>query len=415
VKVRSDTLPFGAGTSLFIGSLSELPNSFKGSAMMMASQRIVGTIVHIPQYSAVRNRPLSNMAGAGTGIMRLPTVLKSTFNTTSVFAIQNTAAFAIDLHIKIYNIANPSTPISSFNRCNSLAGTSAYFDMGSTSSVPGLPTTLNGSAIIEATKNGAASCPIQTGDPKVYAPIVAEVLELSTTGTSAKSYEGVGQGATKLYMPSAMCNAFSGQNTAYAVQNIDIAGLATVVTVTYSSGAVATATIQPGAKHSFLGCDVDHYPSNPAPLAPWSGAATIESTRDIAAIGKAYKPTDANFQTAFLGERQGSHKLALPYVRYASDGQYTYPNNRQRTFIAIQNVGASTATDVVVKYLNKNGVVVGAHMIGSIAPNQKANSKLEWRSRVGWSSHCRRGRDVGGGGACDYVGNHHQRSGRRLQ
>jgi hypothetical protein len=350
----------GAGSSLHMGNLgNSLPSGFAGSIVMLSNRRLVGVLVQIPQNSAAKNRPMSNIPGAGMAQVRLPTVLKNTFNSTSVFAIQNTASFNIDLVVKIYNASPPSTtPTTTLMRCNVAAGSASFVNMGT---VPGLPASFNGSAIVEGYKSDG-SCPGSHGP--LVAPIVGTVLELATNGTGAKSYEGIGVGALKLFMPTALCDAFGNQRTAYAVQNVS--SVAANVTVRYSSGQNDSEQISPGAKASFLGCDVNG--------ANFSGAATIESDQEIVTIGKVYKSNDAAFQTAFLGERQGASKLALPYVRWTND--YTFSSGRQRTFIAIQNVGAAPISNVKVFYRNKNGELVGTHtFLSAISPNQKVNSR----------------------------------------
>jgi hypothetical protein len=147
-------------------------------------------------------------------------------------------------------------------------------------------------------------------------------------------------------MATALCNS-GGATTAYAVQNVSSTN--TNVTVTYSNNNAQTQTINAGAKKSFDGCGAN----NPA---GFSGAATITSSAgDIIAIGKVYKPgAPSTYSTAFMGESRGSNRVALPYVRYTSDANYN-AGTRQRAFLAIQNVGANTVSNVKVKYLNKNG------------------------------------------------------------
>jgi hypothetical protein len=223
------------------------------------------------------------------------------------------------------------------------AGAAKYYDLGDISA---LPDNFNGSATISA-----------TGD------IVAAAQELSTNDTGASSFEGVSEGATTVYMPSAICDAFGGQNSAYAVQNTSSTDTANVV-VTYSSGNTAEAAIGPGAKASFQGCD------NGGNSAGFSGSATITSDQDIVAIGKVF---GAGLSTAFVGETAGSDTLALPYVRW-SETQYD-SGVRQRAYIAIQNVGSSDVSNVEVEYRDKDGNLVGTDTIASIAAGAKANTK----------------------------------------
>ena len=47
-------------------------------------------------------------------------------------------------------------------------------------------------------------------------------MELDITSIGLKAFEGVATGELKFYMPSALCLAFGGQQTSYAVQNTSL-------------------------------------------------------------------------------------------------------------------------------------------------------------------------------------------------
>jgi hypothetical protein len=212
----------------------------------------------------------------------------------------------------------------------------------------------NGSAIVSAVESG-------TSNP---ADIVASVLELSTTGADASAFEGVTGGANTVYMPSALCQAF-GATSAYAVQNTSQSSSANV-TVAYSNGVSENATIAAGTKRSFIGCNATGMPTG------FSGSATITSTgAPIVVIGKVFGSGNS---TAFLGATEGYSTLALPYVRFTETGWAS--GERQRAYIAVQNVGAPIAAgQVVLHYLDRNGVEVGTHTISqAIATGEKVNS-----------------------------------------
>jgi hypothetical protein len=351
----SRTLPAGAGSSLFVGGLTgseALPASFLGSSVLSSNQPIVATLVQLPQSTTVKNRPLSNGFSSATSSVLLATVLKNVFNTNSKFSIQNADTGAIDITLNFFNADNPSAPAIVVTESNIPQGAAKYYDMATLGAISAA--TFNGSATVTAVRTGTTT----------PANIVGSVLELGLGGSAvndAKAFEGVTGGSRPIFMATALCNVFGGTNTAYAVQNTGTSPAN--VTVTYSSGTNEAATLQPGTKKSFLGCTVN--PAN------FSGAATITSDVDIVVIGKVF---GGNLATAFLGEKVGSPKLALPYVRWASDANFN-SGERQRTFIAIQNVGTTAVNNVIVEYRDKNGTVVGTHTIASIAPGAKANSR----------------------------------------
>lgn len=347
------TLPAGAGSSLFVGGLTEIAAGFKGSVVMSSDQPVVATMVQISSDTAVKNRPLSNGFSSGAPEVLLATALKNQFNTTSRFSVQNASAGAVDLTVSFYNAAAPANPPIVVSHNNLPAGAAKYFDLGT---LPQVPSPFNGSAIITAEVAG-------TSTP---ADIVASVLELSTNGADASSFEGVTGGADTVYMPSALCNAF-GATSAYAVQNTSLTNPA-AVTVTYSNGITQQANIQPGAKFSFNGCTAGTNGTNPA---GFSGSSTVTSTGgDIVVIGKVFGSGNS---TAFVGATSGASTIALPYVRFTTSQWLS--GARQRAYIAVQNVGADlAANEVTLKYINRDGAVVGIHTLGALATGAKLNS-----------------------------------------
>jgi hypothetical protein len=344
----------GAGSSLFLGSLSgaeALPEGFLGSVVMGSNQTIVGTMVQVPQNSPVKNRPLSNGFSGGGSQVLLATILKNVFSTSSTFSIQNADTGNINITVKFFRVGE-TAPALTLTENDIPSGSAKFYKAG-------LGASFNGSAVVTAVKS--------TGG--LPANIVGSVLELGTTNLAAKAFEGIGSGSANLYVATALCNVFGGTSTAYAIQNTDNANAASV-TVTYKDLAGATVgtdtkNISAGGKQSFLACDK-------AP-AGFSGSAQVQSSGPaIVAVAKATKP-DPNYGTAFLGASAGSVKIALPYVRYTSQANYD-SGARQRTFIAIQNIGGATVNNVVVKYLDKDGTVLGTHTIPSIASGSKANT-----------------------------------------
>lgn len=346
IEIPLATLSKDASTSLFVGGLTQIADGFQGSVVMQSNQPLLATMVQLPQGSAtVRNRPLHNAFSAGGSQVLIGTVLKESFNTTTVFSIQNAGTTATELTLRFYDTS--ANQVYS-EMANVEAGAAYYFDAGKAT---GLGTTFNGSAVVESSEG--------------Y--IVGGVMELSTNvgGTAASAFEGVAQGSQKYFMPSALCEAF-GANTSYAVQNTSLVAT-TQVTVEYSNGATETKEIGPGAKQSFIACNADGMNTG------FSGSAVIESTvTDVIAIGKAY---GSGLSTAFVGASSGSSRVALPYVRWATDAAYS-AGTQQRTFVTIQNVGDTdlAAGEVTVTYIKFDGTVEGTHALPAIAAGAKVNS-----------------------------------------
>lgn len=355
-----------AGASFYVGNASNLSSGFKGAAVLSSGQPIIATMVQVPQNSTtVRNRPLSNGfdGSSGAANVRIATVLKNTFDQNTQFSVQNVDSAANNLEVKFINADAAAGAVGSVVKTETVTGLPVnsvkYFDANTLLTSP-----FNGSVTIKATRSDGS-------DGKV----VATALELNINGAGASAFEGLATDGNKFYMPSAICNAFGGQSTAYAIQNTDASASASVkVTYTYRSASAAagdpfqtideTKTIAAGAKASFQGCSVMPANSN--------GSAVIDATgAKVVAIGKVF---GAGLSTAAPGAAAGSSKLALPYVRYTADATFN-SGQRQRTFIAIQNVGAAlNAGDVKVKYVGRDGSVLGTHTLGALAANSKLSS-----------------------------------------
>lgn len=349
--------PNAAG-SLFVGNLGDdvVPAGFQGDAIMQSDQPMLVTLVQIPINAGnVKNRALSNGFSAGAPQALIATVLKNTFSTNTIFSIQNADSELNNVAITFYDTS--ANPVLTVNQAIE-AGAPFYFDAGLNAD---LGDSFNGSAVAIATRAD------QTGGS-----IVSSAMELGTTTPDVKAFEGVTAGGMKFFMPSALCNAFGGQNTSYAVQNTDLI-TQTSVTVTFleTGGTVSTQTktIGPGAKASFIGCDSMTQGSY--------GAAIVESeTQPVVAIGKVY---GAGVATAFNGVDTGFTKIGLPYVRWAADADWA-AGTRQRTNITIQNVGADLAENdvITVDYVGPDGTIEGTHTItigaGGLPNGAKVNT-----------------------------------------
>lgn len=350
IVITQPALAAGAGTSLYVGGVSSVTTGFMGSAVLSSDKRIVATLVQIGS-GTVKNRPLSGSFSAGASYVLIPTVLKNTFEYTSVFSIQNVDSVAADITLKFVPVSG--SPIS--HTITALpAGSAEYIDMGTFLKITN--PTFNGSVQINSVKAG-------TTDPGA---VVASSMELQVTGDLANAFEGATQSAATVFMPSALCKFGPNANTisAYAVQNTSTTDIQ--VSVNYSNGNIdGPATLAPGAKKSFDGCSAGN-------LVGFIGSAKITATGgEIVAIGKVY---GGGMSTAYLGFISGGSKVALPYVRWTESQWVT--GTRQRAYIAIQNVGATdlAAGSVTVKYYDKLGNSVGTHTLSAIAAGAKTNS-----------------------------------------
>ena len=339
IPVALPELPQMAGTSIYVGSVGDIANGFKGSAVLSSDQPLVSTLVQVPKAgSGVTVRPMSNGFSGGSDYALVPTVLKNVYDYTSIVSVQNVSFDPANYELVFVPVTGANIVIE---KTNVPPHATLYFDLGTMSQIPA---GFNGSLQVFSTQE-----------------VVASAMELGINGVGAYAFEGASEFADVIYMPSALCK-FNGANTSsYAVQNTTAGDID--VTVFYSGGEEAgPVTLAAGAKASFNACDVNED--------GYIGSAVIEATGEVVAMGKVF---GGGLSTAFLGFNDGAEKVALPYVRFTNSGWAN--GSRQRAYIAIQNVGGDLeAGDVVVKYYDKDGVLVGTHELGAMLNGEKANS-----------------------------------------
>jgi hypothetical protein len=363
-----------ASSSIYVGSI--LSTSFEGTAVMAADQPMAAVLVQVSTNSAVKVRPLSNGFVSGTPTTLVPTVFKAS-NINTIFSVQNAGTSDTTATIKFINTS--ATQVHSFDQLLK-PGAGIVVDAGT---LAALGTSFNGSVVVESTPAGS---------------LVSSAMELGTgADVTGRAFEGVGQGATTVYLPSAACNA-SNQTSYYAIQNTSLSQ-STNVTVTYSNGSSRTKTIGPGAKQAFSGCEVD---TGTMPNGFGGSAVVTSNTTPIVAVGKT---AGLGWQTAYLGFVTGAPKVALPYVRWANNS-YFVTGGYQRTYIAIQNLSGFSipANEVRIRYIDQNGVLKGTHTINTaIANGGKVNSDP---TRAGltefgyWNNYT----VAGGGAIVEYTG-----------
>lgn len=391
-------LAAGASASLNVSTTDEVTAGFQGSAVASSDQPVVATMVQIcaDEGCPVVNRPLSNgmTADQGASTVLIATALKNQFNQTTKFSVQNVGSDALNADVNFYAVGS-ATPAHTESISNLPAGSAQYFDLGT---ITALGDSFNGSVSIEADGTGTA---------------VAAALELGTGGGKAyyaNSFEGVTSGSTTVYMPSAMCDAFGTQRTAYAIQNNSGAEIAAGgITITFTDKDDATKTytysnpeaIAAGGKWSAQTCNADGMEAG------FNGSAEIVSSGEIVAIDKVFQNVSiGGLSSAFLGAASGDAKLALPYVRWATDENYsTTPVNRfftQRTYIAIQNVGDSEipAGSITIKYVDEAGTERGTHTIDTaVASGAKVNTNASMADMTAFGYKGDNGQAATGGGA----------------
>jgi hypothetical protein len=355
--------PHTAG-SLYVGGVSTLPTSFKGSAVLSSDVYVVATSVtnatspETNNYARVLYTGFSEADAASQ--VYIATMLKNQFNTTSTLAIQNTESFAVKANVKVYQVGT-TTP---FVEKDYVIPPQSDVILGGPSNAGALnlPSGFNGSAVVTGAKDG---------EPGTPGKLVASVQETDDSGRGARAFEGVSTSANTIYMASMNCKSGPDPLTStYAIQNASLTEDASVTIDFYNRDGVKIASmpavgLTPGAKTS-------QNPCSNGVAAGTIGSAVISSTGGkIIAMGKVASP--GGISTAFLGQPGGAAKIAAPYIRWAKD-----TTSEWRTFVAIMNVGGSPATNVQAKYYDGNATLKATHTIADAAhplgPSIKRNT-----------------------------------------
>jgi hypothetical protein len=382
ISISRPDLPGGKSTSVFIGTLANASFGFHGALYIQSEPHLVVIQIQTPDpKSPVKVRPITNLPPDGSPTVLFASVLRNSFYANTILTIQNTDSQNNVVRLDLYNIDASLVHSTAFV----LAPGEVYiFDAGKEQNFS-FPDSFNGSAVVTATRM----------DMKTPGKIMGSAMEMDNVHLGAKTFEGLAHGSLEVFMPSAACNFDIGGrvllNTAYAVQN-NSSYSSTDVTVTYSNGTSHTQTIGPGAKASFVACQAKKMPAN------FLGAATIRSSAaPVIAIGKAY---GGGLSTAFTGMAadSGSKNLALPYIRWATDGNWKN-GTQQRTFITIQNIGSRPIHGIIrVSYYPCRGDTI-THVISlgddGLAPGAKVTSS-PGRAEITQFGTCGKGPQVGG-------------------
>lgn len=316
--------------SLFIGNVSGMPATFAGAAVLEADVPIVATAVNIAGSEYPRPLYSGFDPSWASEDFFIPTVLYQKFNTNSLVSIQNVENSDINATLKVY-AAGANTP--TFQQTYPIKAQSAKLVPAADMS---LPAGFTGSAVVDATGK-----------------VVAAAQENEISGRGAKAFEGLAAdaGATTIYMASMMCQAFAGNTSFYAVQNVGTSAATVEIDFYNTTGTkLYTATglsINAGSKISENPCN---YTGSAPALQGVSGSAVIRSTNGQPLIAMGKISGGGLTPTAFLGQSQGGTKIAAAYIRWKADA-----TAGERSFVAVMNVGTGNATDVRATYYDNQG------------------------------------------------------------
>lgn len=352
VDVQNRNLSPHAAGSIFIGS-TNVPAGFEGGAVISSNVEVTAVNVQFAangqsnNYGRLLYSGFNDTQAAQT--FYIPTVLYQRFNSTSLIGVQNIESFEIDVTLDLYPVGS-TTPAASIDQ--TIPAQSSWV---ASASEFGLAAGFDGSATISPQTGGDAG------------RVVATAQETGDNNRSAYAFEGTAQGSETVYMASAICNAFGGQNSFYAIQNASQSDTASVTIDFYNTSGGLQATMPatnlgPNAKMSVNPCNVSGVPAG------FSGSAVIrgDTGDSLIAIGKVKAPN--GIATAFVGEGSGRTESSMAYIRWAAVSTAEF-----RAFIAIMNVGTGTATGCTATYYDANGNGT-VDNLPNFGPNIKVNT-----------------------------------------
>lgn len=333
ISIARPNLAVGASATVSVGSLSS--SGFKGSAVVKSDGQLSVVMTEIPSDTSIKSRPNATGFRTGNGDFWFLNLVKSSDH--SVFTVQNIDSSSADLTLTFYGSGTPVT----IAQTGLASGATHYFDLAQLSELTS--TSYNAVHVIAKRSNG------ETGK------IIGTLIHLAADPFYDSAIESLTQTGNVLYYPIARCGGTAGRSTKYFIFNPD-ASNSTTVTLTYSSGRTAAATVSPLSAAWFDTC------SNTG-NASFNGSAQVTSSAtDILGLGYYF---NGGLNTQFYGMAVGSYKLAVPLASYSASCWTT--GNRQCTEILIMNLGSSLASGAVtVKYYDKNGNLVGTHTLGAI-------------------------------------------------
>jgi hypothetical protein len=236
-----------------------------------------------------------------------------TYNTG--FQVQNLGSGVANLTITFYDQAgNIVAQLSGPDHTVAAGASKRYFPLP-----PEVPNGFNGSVVIASDQ-----------------PVAAIANELGNGQEFGASYAGFSAGATEVNLPLIFRN-HAGFNTWFNVQNAGTADASVTVQYTPSPGqdgnaATQTATIKPGAAHSFFQVDNNDLGSH------FVGSARVTSNQPVVATCNQVGPTTLLAYDGFITRQK---TLAFPLVNHLNAGYITG--------IQIMNIGTSS-TNVTVSY-----------------------------------------------------------------
>ena len=346
--------PHQAG-SINIGSTS-VPDGFAGAAVLSSSVPVFATYV---QFEKVNPTAYSRAFYTGfdpskAGPKFYLATTRANGVTETTVAVQNLESFEITATLDFYAVGAVAPTFTKI--VDILPNATFISKLPDISTYPG--GSFDGSAVITATKKGDSATP---------GNIVATAQETQDAGYGVYAFEGTKEGATSVFLPSAMCDYF-GQTSFYAIQNAGDGDA--LVTVDYYNtsgvkvGSLPETVVPKGAKLSTNPCAASL-------LVGAVGSAVVKSNNGIPLIAIGKISSTGGLITAFSGALEGATTVVAPYVRWAADQTTSWS-----AYLSVMNVGTAPATNITAKYYDASGTLRATHVLASAGTPLAAYTKV---------------------------------------
>lgn len=338
-------VPYQSG-DIYVGTVGSLPAGFEGSGVLSSDVPINAVYI---QYSAANDyNPMiseSFAAAKASATLYLPSIVRA-YGQTSRVGIQNIGSSPVTVNMTFNALAGFSPATITPASVSIPAYSSLVFVVSEP--VAGIPTNWAGSLVISATGG----------------TVVASAQETDDNNRGAKAFEAIASGSSEIYIPTAICNYYNGQNTYYAIQAVG--GAATVnITHQISIGSPTGTYSETGVSIASGGIiSIDPCKRQNGTSFNYTGAGSTTITATSGSVIGVVKNRSYNqgFVTGYMASSlaSGGKSVSLPYVVWDD------VNTGVRTNMSVMNVGSAPSTVTTVSYYNNSGTLVGTHQLGAL-------------------------------------------------
>jgi hypothetical protein len=350
IDVAGGTLNAHGSVRLDVGTTS-LSSPWRGSGQIAAQLPILAAVGATASGGDLMVHTGFN---AGATSFFAPSVAKSlgSKKLTTLLAVQNVTAGDVDVTVTYYN--SVGTTLGTDQENNLGASYSAFFDLGD---------------------KGAKYNDVSAASISATGNIVAATNTYAASGEAAQSMKSLPGGGPVVYLPTAI-RSFGSQNLNLyvALQNPNNSSIYAEVQYYDTNGNKAGSLLKvnipalekrnahpstAGVSSGFLGSGI---------VRGWTNSNKTTQA-DVIAIGNIGSSSVPNANYSFTGVAGGSTNVGCPYVNWSTSSL------GYKTYLAIQNVGSGTASQITVTYYNTNGTQEYKKKFNNVESLIKVNTK----------------------------------------